>query len=68
MVTADELAAELRGAIDSHFEWLPVRASGRTFPLTRAEIDVRVETGKVILGAFDDTGFGLSKVTSMVPR
>lgn len=66
MVTADELAAELRGAIDSHFEWLLVRASDRTFPLTRTEIDVRVESGKVILGAFDDTGFGLSRVTSMV--
>jgi hypothetical protein len=64
MVTAEQLAAELREAIDAHFEWLFVRASGRTFPLTRGEIDIRAESGRVLFAAFDDSGFGVSRVTS----
>ncbi|HEX6125215.1 MAG TPA: hypothetical protein VFZ23_07555, partial [Pyrinomonadaceae bacterium] len=65
MVRAEELAAGLRGAIDSHLEWLLVRASGRTFPLTRNEIDIRLERGRVLFAAFDDSGFATSRVTSM---
>ena len=60
METDEDLAATLRAQIDSHFEWLVVSPTGRTFPLTREEIDVRVQFGKVVLGVFDDTGFGVS--------
>jgi hypothetical protein len=62
MAIDEDLAATLRAQIDSHFEWLIVKSSGRTFPLTRNEIDVRFEFGKVVLGIFDDSGFGLSSV------
>src|SRR5215208_7184251 len=62
MAIDEDLAAELRAQISSHFEWLVVSSNGRTFPLTRDEIDVRFEFGKVILGVVDDSGFGLARV------
>ena len=62
MAIEEDLAATLRAQIDSHFEWLVVSPTGRTFPLTREEIDVRVQFGKVVLGVFDDTGFGVSRI------
>ena len=65
MVAAEKLAGELRARISANLEWLLVRESGRTFPLTRNEIDVRFEKGKVLFAAFDDSGFGISRVTSM---
>ena len=65
MVSAEELADELRTRIDSHFEWLLVRASGRTFPLRKTEIDIECRSGKVLMGVFDDAGFGVSRVRSV---
>lgn len=64
MVVPEDLAEELRSRIDSHFEWLLVRQSGRTFPLRRSEIDVRVEKDKVLFGVFDDSGFDVSRLES----
>ena len=66
MVDPDDLAEAIRARIDSHFEWLLVRPSGRTFPLTRTELDVRLESGTVLFSSFDDSGFGVSRVMSMV--
>jgi hypothetical protein len=65
MVNDEDLAEAIRAQIDSHFEWLLVRASGRTFPLTRDEIDVRVDSGKTLFSSFDDSGVGVSRVTGM---
>ncbi len=65
MVNAEEQAAELRQRIDSHFEWLFVRSSGRTFPLTRDEIEVSVESGKLLFSAVDDSGVGLSRIATV---
>lgn len=65
MVNAEDLAVELRAQIDSHFEWLLVRANGRSFPLRRTEIDVRLETNKILFGVFDDSGFDVSRVLSL---
>lgn len=65
MVDEEGLAEAIRAQIDSHFEWLLVRSSGRTFPLTREEIDVRVEFGKVLFASFDDSGFGIARVTGL---
>lgn len=62
MVTEDGPALELRARIDSHFEWLLVTSTGRTFPLTRNEIDVRLEGEEVVLGIFDDSGFGIVRI------
>src|SRR5688500_13938172 len=64
MVNAEDLAAWLRMRIDSHFEWLLVRENGRSFPLRRTEIDVRVETDNVLFGVFDDAGFDVLCVRS----
>ena len=65
MVTADDLAADLRGRIDSHFEWLLVRPTGRTFPLRRDEIDVISRGERVIFGLLDDSGFNSFRVRSV---
>lgn len=65
MVNAEELAHELRTRIDAHFEWLLVRAEGRTFPLRGTEIEVTCRSGKVLLGVFDDSGFDVSRVRSV---
>ncbi len=65
MVNAEEQAAELRERIDSHFEWLFVRSSGRTFPLTRDEIEVRVESGKLLFAAVDESGIGMASVAAV---
>ena len=65
MVNADVLAADLRCRIDSHFEWLLVRPTGRTFPLRRDEIDVISEGGRVIFGLLDDSGFNAFPVRSI---
>ena len=65
MVNADDLAADLRGRIDSHFEWLLVRPTGRTFPLRRDEIDVTCDDGKVVFGLLDDSGFNAFRVRSI---
>lgn len=65
MVNAEEQAAELRQRIDSHFEWLFVRSSGRTFPLTRDEIEVSVESGKLLFSAVDDSGVGMSRIATV---
>ena len=65
MVNADALAADLRCRIDSHLEWLLVRPTGRTFPLRRDEIDVVSETGDVVFGLLDDSGFNAFRVRSI---
>jgi hypothetical protein len=66
MVTAEKLAEELRARIDSHFEWLLVRAHGGTFPLRRDEIDISAEGEKALLTVLDDSGLGVSRVLSLV--
>ncbi|HVF30249.1 MAG TPA: hypothetical protein VNA22_04730, partial [Pyrinomonadaceae bacterium] len=65
MAEPEDLAKSIRLQIDSHFEWLLVRASGRTFPLRRTEVDVRSVSEKVLFASFDDSGFGVSRVVSM---
>jgi hypothetical protein len=50
---------------DSHFEWLLVRPTGRTFPLRRDEIDVTCDGGKVVFGLLDDSGFNAFRVRSI---
>ncbi|MEP6848948.1 MAG: hypothetical protein ABI999_08825 [Acidobacteriota bacterium] len=57
MVNAAETAGEIRSLIDGHFEWLLVREEGRSFPLSRTEIDVEHAGEKIMLGIPDDRGF-----------
>ena len=65
MVNVEELAGELRARIDSHFEWLLVRPDdGGTFPLRRDEIEITSESEKTFLTVLDDSGIGVSRVTS----
>src|SRR5688500_5037593 len=65
MVSAEDLAEELRTRIDSHFEWLLVRPTGRAFSLRRTEIDVSLDARGILFGVFDDTGFDVSRVRSI---
>lgn len=57
MVDQARKAQEIRSVLDAHFEWLLVRAEGRSFPLNRTEIAVEHEGGKILLGVPDDRGF-----------
>ena len=41
---------ELREAVDAHNEWLLVRASGRSFPLFAAEIEIDADGGRTLFG------------------
>ena len=65
MVTATELAMVLRGRIDSHFEWLLVRANGSSFPMRRNEIAISSSDGKTLLTVLEDSGIGVSHVLSL---
>ncbi|HKP68739.1 MAG TPA: hypothetical protein VJV05_05625 [Pyrinomonadaceae bacterium] len=65
MVNADDLVASLRCRIDSHFEWLLVRPTGRTFPLRRDEIYVISQGERVMFGVLDDSGFNSFRVRSI---
>ena len=67
MVKPEDLAHDLRARIDSHFEWLLVRESGRTFSLRRTEIDLRCESNRILFGVFDDKGFDISRLVSFTP-
>ena len=65
MVNPEELAIELRGRIDSHFEWLLVRSNGVTFPLRRDEIGVSADNDVVMLTVLDDAGIDVSRIVSL---
>ncbi len=43
--------------LDSHFEWLAVRESGRSIPLRRDEMEVENGNGRVRFGFVGDGGF-----------
>ena len=64
MVNAEELATAVRERIDSHFEWLLVRANGGTFPLRRDEIEVTAHAEKTLLRVLDDSGSEVSHILS----
>src|SRR5688500_14267002 len=66
MVNAADLAAWLRMGIDWEFVWRLVRENRRSCPLRRTDIDVRVETNKVLFGVVDDAGFDVLCVRSLV--
>jgi hypothetical protein len=48
---------ELQNLLSAHHEWLLIDASGRSFALQRAEIEITGERGKTLLGFLDDQGF-----------
>ncbi|MBA2379828.1 MAG: hypothetical protein H0V76_09685, partial [Blastocatellia bacterium] len=51
--------------LDSHFEWLAVRESGRSIPLRRDEIEVEQGNGRTRFGFVGDSGFSVYGVRSM---
>jgi len=57
MVSSGNIAAELSALIDSHFEWLIVRESGKTFAVQKPEIEIVCEERKILLGFPGDKGF-----------
>ncbi len=48
---------EIREVLAAHHEWLLVRETGRTFPLTNPEIEITVECDKTLIGFIGDDGF-----------
>ncbi|HEY0428698.1 MAG TPA: hypothetical protein VGC76_13035 [Pyrinomonadaceae bacterium] len=51
------LQAEIRTFLDSQVEWLLVRASGKTFSLESAEIEISSERERTLFSFLDDKGF-----------
>ncbi len=48
---------ELQNLLSAHHEWLLIDASGRSFALSAAEIEITQERGKTLFGLLDDRGF-----------
>ena len=57
MVTPAANLADLPAMIDAHAEWLVIGGDGRTFPLTRKEIELVDDDRKMFFGFLDDKGF-----------
>ena len=53
---------EITETLGSNNEWLLVHASGKSFALQTAEIEITLEKGKIICGFLDETGFQLWRV------
>ena len=54
--------AEITETLRSNNEWLLVHASGKSFALQTAEIEITLEKGKIICGFLDETGFQMWRV------
>ncbi|MEQ1923592.1 MAG: hypothetical protein ABL952_13885 [Pyrinomonadaceae bacterium] len=48
---------EIRELLAAHHEWLLVRETGRTFPLTNPEIEITADGDKTLIGFIGDDGF-----------
>lgn len=59
---------DLRSRIDSHNEWLLVRANGRAFPLLRNEIELTGAAERVQFGFADDCGFRAVRLNNFLPE
>lgn len=54
--------AEITETLASNNEWLLIHASGKSFALQTAEIELTIERGKIICGFLDETGFQMWRV------
>lgn len=54
---------ELQNLLAAHREWLLIYASGKSFALQNAEIEIVFERGKLLLSFLDDKGFQTWRVT-----
>jgi len=57
MHNPESLQNELQNLLDAHHEWLLIDAAGRSFALTKAEIEITFERRKLLLGFPADNGF-----------
>jgi len=57
MENPEILNTEIQNLLDAHHEWLLIYASGESFALQRAEIEIEFERGRLLLGFLDDKGF-----------
>ena len=55
--------AEITETLAAANEWLMVDASGKSFAVQKAEIEITRERGKIICGFLDERGFQLWRVT-----
>jgi hypothetical protein len=64
MVTADPVSRSLKELLGSRFEWLAIRARGRTLPLRATEIEVEEADEGTLIGFVDEHGFATWRVHS----
>ena len=57
MTSPENSQNELQKLLNAHHEWLLIHASGKTFSLQNAEIEITFERNKLLLGFLDDKGF-----------
>src|SRR5688572_25423569 len=59
-----ETSLELQDLIDAHTEWLLVRENGKTFSLTRSEIEFSTDDNGMLVGVLDEGGYKYSRINS----
>jgi hypothetical protein len=56
----------LRARLDAQNEWLLIRASGKSFALRNAEIELESSGDKLLFGFLDDNGFQTWRISDCV--
>jgi len=62
MVAPHPLGEDLHTLLDAHSEWLIVSEAGRTFPVTRNEIETEATDRGMLFGAIGENGFRSRRV------
>ncbi len=65
MVAAQPLAWDLDTLLDAHAEWLIVSEAGRTFPVTRNEIETESTDRGMLFGMISENGFQSRRVVTL---
>ncbi|HEX8638675.1 MAG TPA: hypothetical protein VF692_11470, partial [Pyrinomonadaceae bacterium] len=62
----ENIKDELQRRLDAQTEWLLIRASGKSFALQNAEIEIESSGAKLLFGFLDDNGFQTWRITDCI--
>ncbi len=65
MVAAQASAEDLAALLDEHAEWLVVSETGRTFPVTRNEIETELTDRGTLFGMIGENGFRSRRILAL---
>src|SRR5687767_7458426 len=65
MVAAQASAEDLAALLDEHAEWLVVSETGRTFPVTRNEIETELTDRGMLFGMIGENGFRSRRILAL---